>query len=101
MGACMHPTAREQPSPTVSVPEFDPWSQEARSMVDDAHEALRTFDDFQAFRVGTAAESGMRLRAELSWDPPTGNAWDQATRIAHGLRGRAEQLFATVTTTAV
>ena len=49
----------------------------------------------------TAIESSTRLDSELTWDPPTSTAWDQATRVARGLRGRAEQLFATVSTASV
>jgi hypothetical protein len=101
MGACVRPAARRDAPSTASVPDFGPWSHEARSMVADAQAALRMFDDFQAFRVSIAAESGRRLASELSWDPPTSTTWDQATRIARGLRGRAELLFATVTTASV
>ncbi len=66
-------------------------------MLSDALQALRTFENFHAFRVSTAAESGVRLGSELAWDAPTSAAWDEATHVARGLRGRAEQLFLAVT----
>jgi hypothetical protein len=67
-------------------------------MLSDVLEALRTFDDFQAFRVTTTTDSGMRLASELTWDPPTSAAWDEATHVTRGLKGRAQQLFQAVTT---
>ena len=39
-------------------------------MLSDSLEALRTFDNFQAFRVTTAGSSSMKLGSELVWDPP-------------------------------
>jgi hypothetical protein len=66
-------------------------------MLLDGLQTLRTFDVFVAFRVSTTASSGMRSAAELSWDPPTGAAWDDATHVAHGLHGRADQLFQAIT----
>jgi hypothetical protein len=64
-------------------------------------ESLRTFDVFQAFRVSTATESRMRLGSELEWDPPTSAAWDEATHVTQGLRGRAEHLFLSVTSSRI
>jgi hypothetical protein len=72
---------------------LDAWTSEARTILSEALESLQVFDDFQAFRVSTAASSSMRLAAELGWDPPTGAAWDAATRIAGGLHGRADVLY--------
>ena len=93
--------ARVPPRPVeqqASVgPEFDVWAQEARGMLSDALQSLRTFEGFHAFRVSTAATSDMRLASELAWDPPTSAAWEEATHNARGLRGRAEQLFLAVT----
>ena len=66
-------------------------------MLSDVLQSLRTFDGFHAFRVSTAADSSGRSGAELAWDPPTGAAWDDATHVARGLHGRAEQLFLAVT----
>ena len=54
---------------------------------------MRTFDSFHAYRVSTADGSSMRLESELAWDPPIGAAWDEATHVARGVRGRAEQLL--------
>jgi hypothetical protein len=62
---------------------------------------LRAFDVFQAFRVSTAAQSGARLANELAWDPPTSAVWDEATHVARGLNGRAQQLFEAVSTTKI
>jgi len=84
----------------VAVPppaDFDPWNQEAHGILSDVLQSLRTFDVFQAFRVSTAATSGSRLVNELAWDPPTGAAWDEATHVARGAHGRAEQLFQAIT----
>jgi hypothetical protein len=87
------------PEPTpVASPDLDTWNRELRGMLADALESLRTFDAFQAFRVGAAPESGVRLASELAWDPPTTSAWDSATHVARGLSGRAAQLFAAATT---
>src|SRR5205807_3638710 len=88
--ACSRVVARRGAQAAAAVPEFDAWSQEARGMLSDALLALRTFDSFHAFRVSTTASSSMRLGAELAWDPPSGVAWDEATHVARGLRGRAE-----------
>jgi len=70
-------------------------------MLDDGLMTLRTFDDFAAYRVSVTASSGMRSQSELVWDPPTGQAWDDATHVARGLRGRADQLFQAITTAQV
>jgi hypothetical protein len=93
---------RPSPPPEPSLTgDFNGWRQEAQGILSDALQALRTFDGFHAFRVSTAAESGMRLGSELAWDAPTSAAWDEATHVARGLRGRAEQLFVAVTTSHV
>ncbi len=94
---CARAVPRPGAQAAPAAPDFDAWSQEARGMLSDALEALRTFDSFHAFRVSTTASSSMRLGAELAWDPPSGAAWDEATHVARGLRGRAEQLFLAVT----
>jgi hypothetical protein len=92
-----------KPSPAQATPsaDFDGWRQEAQGMLSDALQALRTFDGFHAFRVSTAAESGMRLAAELAWDAPTSAAWDEATHVARAMRSRAEQLLVAVTSARV
>jgi hypothetical protein len=96
--ACARPTPRQQSTPAGLSPEFDVWNQEARGVLSDANETLRTFDVFQAFRVSTAVESSRRLPSELAWDPPISAAWDEATHVTRGIRGRTEQLFQAVTT---
>jgi hypothetical protein len=60
-------------------------------------QSLRTFDVFHAFRVSTATASSLRLGSELGWDPPSSAAWEEATHVARGLHGRAEQLFQAIT----
>ena len=95
--ACARVSPRVSATPAPSPPEFEAWNAEARGMLSDVLIALRTFDVFQAFRVGSAADSGNRLASELAWDPPTGSAWDDATHVTRGLHGRAEQLLLTIT----
>src|SRR5437899_1863597 len=92
-GACAR-VAQRAPSPETpaSTPELDAWTTEARGMLSDALQALRTFDVFAAYRVSTAADSGMRLPAMLAADPPTSAAWDETTHVTRGLHGRADQL---------
>jgi hypothetical protein len=70
-------------------------------MLSDARQSLRTFDVFQAFRASTASRSESQPRYELTWDPPTGAAWDDATHVTRGLRGRADQLFQAITAATV
>jgi hypothetical protein len=65
-------------------------------MLGDALETLRTFEVFVAFRVGNATGA-----TQLGWDPPTASAWNEATHVARGLHGRAEQLFLQVSTSQV
>jgi hypothetical protein len=98
--------ARAAPRPAAPTavplpPDFDRWNQEARGILSDGLETLRTFDVFQAFRASTTPQSGMRLGAELVWDPPTSADWDEASHVTRGLHGRAEQLFQSVTTTRI
>jgi hypothetical protein len=96
--ACLRfPEAQTAPSAQPASPELDRWNADAGAMLQDALQALRTFDVFAAYRVSGAAGSGMRSSAELAWDPPTSAAWDDATHTAHGLHGRADQLFQSVT----
>src|SRR5205807_3347177 len=100
--ACSRPAQRVAAPTAAALPvEFDRWTQEAHGILSDGLQTLRTFDDFQAFRISTATESSMRLGAELVWDPPTGAAWDEATHVTRGLRARAEQLFQSVTTSKI
>jgi len=90
--ACTRVAATRPPAATAVLPAgFDRWNQEAQGILSDGLQTLRTFDDFQAFRVGNAS-------AGLVWDPPTGAAWDEATHVSRGLHGRAEQLFRGVST---
>jgi hypothetical protein len=83
---------------TARPPDFDRWNQEAQGMLSDVLQTLRTYDNFQAFRVSMTEGSNMRLGSELAWDPPTSAAWEEATHVTRGLNGRAEQLFQAVTT---
>ena len=64
-------------------------------MLSDALGTLRTFEVFVAFRIGVAN------RDQPAWDPPTSAAWEEATHVAHGLHGRAEQMFQRITTAQV
>jgi hypothetical protein len=85
--------------PTLAPPpDVDRWTLEAQGILSDVLQTLRTFDDFQAFRVSTATNSNLRLASELTWDAPTSAAWDEATHVTRGLHGRADQLFTIVTT---
>jgi len=98
VAACREPAPdRPTPVPAPLVPEFSRWSREAMAIVSDGIETLRTFEDFHAFRVSTAAQSDRRLPSELVWDAPTSAAWEEATHVARGLHGRADQLFQAVT----
>jgi hypothetical protein len=96
--ACARATPRAAAPTLAPPPDVDPWNQEARGILADVLRTLRTFDDFQAFRVSTTNDSSMRLASELAWDAPSSAAWDEATHVTRGLHGRADQLFAVVTT---
>ena len=101
-GACARVPVRPTPPPApTSTPELDAWNAEARGMLSDALQALRTLDVFAAYRVSVAAESGMRLPSALAWDPPTSAAWDEMTHVVRGFHGRADQLFLAVTATQI
>ena len=90
--------ARPTVQPSLSTPaEMVAWNTEAQAMLLDTLKTLRTFEVFVAYRVSSAAESSLRLPSALSWDPPSSAAWDEATRVARSMRGRAEQLFVAVT----
>src|SRR5713226_9482465 len=92
--ACARAAPRPQAPTAVDLPaDFDRWNQEARGILSDGLETLRTFEVFQAFRVSIAAPSS------IAWDPPTSSTWDEATHVTRGLHGRADQLFQSVTTT--
>jgi hypothetical protein len=101
VAGCVRVAPRPATEPVAPPPEFDTWNKEAEGMLSDALLSLRTFDVFQAFRVGSAAESSIRLTSELAWDPPTAAAWDEATHVTRGLHGRAEQLFLSLTSAQV
>ena len=93
---------RPTPQPNQGAPaEFGAWTTEAQAMLSDSLEALRTLDVFAAYRASRAAESNQGRAAGLAWDPPTSAAWDEATHVARGLRGRANQLFLAVTTASI
>ena len=98
-GACVRVAERAAPPPTPTArPELHGWTAQAQAMLSDALETLRTFEVFAAYRVSITPDSGLRFASELTWDPPTGAAWDSATHIARSLHGRADQLFQAVTT---
>jgi hypothetical protein len=99
--ACARPPLRPTPPAAVPLPDLDAWNQEANGILSDVLQTLRTFDSFQAFRVSTAAQSSLRLGSELAWDPPTSAAWEEATHVTRGLRGRSEQLLAAVSTASI
>jgi hypothetical protein len=67
-------------------------------MLNDALDTLRTFEALAAFRVASAYQSDVRPLSTLAWDPPSGAAWDDATHVARGLHGRADQLVQAITT---
>jgi hypothetical protein len=97
--ACQQPPPpRQEPSAAAATPELDNWTAEARGMLADALMTLRTFDAFAAYRISITPSSSLRSPSELMWDPPTGQAWDDATHVARGLRSRGDQLFQAVTT---
>jgi hypothetical protein len=98
LAACARATPRPAAPTVVLPPDVDRWNQEALGILSDVLQTLRTFDNFQAFRVSTSSSSGMRQPSELAWDPPSGAAWDEATHVTRGLRGRADQLFVAVST---
>jgi hypothetical protein len=85
----------------ATTPELDGWRAQANALLADGLQTLRTFESFAAYRASVTAASDRRSGAELVWDPPTGAEWDAATRVAHGLRGRADQLFQAITRTQV
>lgn len=97
VAACARSTPPRADEAAAPPADFDRWNQEAQGILSDVLQSLRTFDVFQAFRVSTAASSSLRLGSELAWDPPTSAAWDEATHVARGVHGRAEQLFQAIT----
>lgn len=93
--ACVKPADRPSGTPAATPPEFEAWNREAQAILSDALDTLRTFDIFMAYRLTTPASSS-RTPFDLDWDPPQSSAWNEATHVAQGLRGRADQLFQTV-----
>jgi hypothetical protein len=91
--ACTQPAVRREPTPPSTAAEFEPWNREARAILSDGLETLQTFEIYAAFRVSNAEQSDRRAATDLAWDPPSGVAWGEATHVARGLHGRAEQLF--------
>jgi hypothetical protein len=85
----------------TSVAEIEAWSAAARAMLADALAALRTFEDFAAYRVSITAGSGLRSAASLVWDAPGGTDWDNATHTSRSLHDRATQLFQAITTSSI
>ena len=100
--ACARPLPpRVVPTLAPVGPEFEPWQREARAVLSDALETLRTFEVYAAFRVSSANDSERRRDTDLAWDPPSNLAWIEATHVARGLHGRAEQLEQRVSTAQV
>jgi hypothetical protein len=99
--ACRSVGPRSEASPEPTSPVVDGWRLEAQAIIADALVALRTFEDFAAYRVSVTPSSGLRSAASLVWDPPTGVAWDAATHTSHGLHDRANQLFQAITTASI
>ncbi|HYW88626.1 MAG TPA: hypothetical protein VFB50_12700 [Chloroflexota bacterium] len=97
--ACVRPAARAPATAsTQQPPELTAWEREAKAILSDALETLRTFEVFTAFRVAAAGQSDRRAANELAWDPPGFRAWDEATHVARGLHGRSEQLLQSIAT---
>jgi hypothetical protein len=100
--ACARVPERVAGPPTPDVtPDLDAWRGAAIAMLTDGLQTLRTFEVFSAYRVSITPNSDRRTASELVWDPPTGSDWDLATHVAHGLRGRSDQLFQAITTATV
>jgi hypothetical protein len=100
--ACARVGQRAQP-PAFGEPqaEFKRWENEAKAILSDGLETLRTFEVYAAFRVSLAPSSERRAATDLVWDAPSNAAWNEATHVARGLHGRAEQLFLGVSTAQV
>jgi hypothetical protein len=97
LAACTRVSPRRQIEQTRDLPaDVERWRQEARGILSDGRETLQTFEVYAAFRVGIAERSERRAATDLVWDPPSSAAWDEATHVARGLHGRAENLFNTV-----
>jgi hypothetical protein len=92
---CVRPAQRGAVATSVpeGLPQAEALTVTARSIVTDALEALRVFDAFAAYRIATAESSSSRTQSELLWDPPLSADWDEATRVATGTHGRAEQVL--------
>jgi len=98
---CTRLVPRSVPTAVPVGAEFEPWNREARAILSDGLETLRTFEAYAAFRVSTADQSERRAPTDLAWDPPSNADWTEATHVARGLHGRAEQLEQRVSTATV
>jgi len=100
LDACVRPVPRPGPAQSSGpLPQEPRWEQEAHGLLSDGRETLLTFEVFAAYRLSNA--DGSAAPAQLTWDPPTSAAWDEATHVVRGFRGRAEQLMQQLSTTAV
>jgi hypothetical protein len=100
--ACAPVRSPQEPTPQPSSSALiDNWRASGLEIVADALSTLRTFDVFAAYRVSVTPGSGFRLPSTLAWDPPTGAAWDDATRVSRGLHDRADQLFMAISTASI
>jgi hypothetical protein len=95
------PTRLAPTAAPTSLAETEAWQAQAQAMLSDALAALRTFEDFAAYRVSITAGSGQRPPSTLAWDPPRGIDWDSATHISRSLHDRASQLFQAITTSGI
>jgi hypothetical protein len=92
-GACVHPRPRTEPtSAASSLPMAEAWNDEARAILGNALEVLRTFDTYAAYRISAAETSSLQSSWEFSWDPPSAAAWEAAAKDVQGLRERALHL---------
>ncbi len=92
--ACQRPAPRPTATATRIAPEaFSGWQREAREILSDALQTLRTFEGYLAFRANNVRTGNQDGPVELAWDPPTRMQWAEALHVSEGLRGRAQQLF--------
>ncbi len=93
-GGCVRPNARvPAPPPSASISEVQAWDAEARAILEQALEPLRTFDTYAAYRIGHVPKSALRSPREIPWDPPSTPAWNQALAGLEPLHTRAAQLY--------
>ena len=93
-------TACVRPAPPPPAPSPEPWSEpdawagEAQGIVRDLRAALGVFDAYVAFRGSDGPQ--VASSPDLPWDPPTSQAWNEATAALGDLKARADLLGARV-----